>query len=126
MYDSIRERLLLRRTEILRRKTETVANLIDDVPDRKGDGIDIAVDEQTESTQLRIESRYAKELGEIDAALHRFADGVYGECEKCSDEIPGKRLELQPLARLCVDCQEELETEAERRYKRPGLMDEFE
>lgn len=126
MHEEIRARLEARRDEILRRKSETVANLIDDVPDRKGDAMDIANDEQTEATQLKIESRFAIELGEIDAALKRMAEDEYGECEKCGDEIPAKRLALAPLARLCVDCQEETEFEAKRRYKRPGLMDEME
>ena len=123
--EEIRRELEARRAELLQRKSEVVANLIDDVPDRKGDTIDVSTDEQTESTQLKLEGRLAGELTEIDAALTRIADGDYGECEQCGDDIPTGRLKIQPLARHCVDCQEELETDARRRYQRPGLMDEF-
>ena len=126
MHEQITQQLRARRDEILRRTSETVAALIDDVADRVGDTIDIAVDEQTESTQRRLDDRFARELADIDAALRRIADGGYGRCEHCADELPPRRLELQPLARYCVDCQEELEVEAGRRYKRPGLMDEME
>ena len=123
--EEIRQKLEARRAEILKRKSDVVANLIDDVPDRKGDSIDISNDEQTESTQLVFEGRLADELIEIDAALLRIADGEYGECEECGDDIPAGRLKIHPLARHCVDCQEELEVDAKRRYRRPGLMDEF-
>lgn len=125
MQQRIREQLEARRTDLLRRKTSTVADLVDDVPDRKGDTIDITVDEQLESAQLLIETRLAHELAEIDAALQRISDGSYGECEECGDTIPTRRLEIQPMARMCVECLETQETEEQRRYKRPGLLDEF-
>ena len=122
--EEIRQQFEARRAAILQRKSEVVSTLIDDVADRKGDSIDISNDEQTESTQLALEGRLATELIEIDAALQRIADGDYGDCEECGDEIPKGRLKIQPLDRHCVDCQEELEVDAKRRYRRPGLMDE--
>ena len=125
LTEQVRAQLLARRDEILERKHELVQELIDDVADRIGDTIDVTTDEQIEATRLRIESRFARELTEIDAALHRMSDGTWGECDECGDEIGRKRLSAMPLAKLCVDCQEEAETDARRRYKRPGLMDEF-
>ena len=125
MFDEIRDRLLRRRAEILQQKSEAVAALIDDVPDRRGDSIDISTQEQTGATALSLHTRAAHELGEIDAALRRISDGEFDECEQCGEEIPVKRLQIQPLARLCVDCQEATEHDAKRRYKRPGLLDEF-
>lgn len=125
MYEDIREQLLARRAAILRHKSEKVAELIDDVPDRTGDTIDVSTDEQIEATQLKLEGRFATELIAIDTALARIDDGSYGECEECGEEIPAARLRIHPLARTCVDCQETAETDARRRYKRPGLLDEF-
>jgi len=40
----------------------------------------------------------------IDAALARVADGTYGECLDCGEDIPEKRLELDPTAPLCISC----------------------
>jgi DnaK suppressor protein len=40
----------------------------------------------------------------IDAALARIADGSYGECLDCGEEIPEKRLALDPTAPLCISC----------------------
>ena len=57
--------------------------------------------------------RHASELEEIDAALGRIAEGTYGECEECGGDIGAARLEVQPTARFCIECQEGLE-------QRPG------
>ena len=43
-------------------------------------------------------------LKEIDAALQRIDDGDYGICESCDVTINPKRLEIDPVARLCIDC----------------------
>lgn len=49
----------------------------------------------------------ANRLMQIDDALRRLGDDPedFGLCERCSEEIPPRRLELMPFARLCVDCQ---------------------
>jgi DnaK suppressor protein len=53
---------------------------------------------------------YAK-LRRIDAALERIADGTFGHCEECEEEIGMKRLENQPWAELCITHAEEKERE---------------
>ena len=40
----------------------------------------------------------------IAAALARIEDGTYGECLDCGEEIPRKRLDLDPAAPLCISC----------------------
>jgi sigma-B regulation protein RsbU (phosphoserine phosphatase) len=42
-------------------------------------------------------------LGEIDAALERYATGTYGVCETCGDPIEADRLHVDPLVRFCLD-----------------------
>lgn len=44
------------------------------------------------------------ELVEIDAALQRVADGTYGICARCGRRIPDERMEVRPMAELCVAC----------------------
>jgi RNA polymerase-binding protein DksA len=44
-------------------------------------------------------------LGDINAALHRLDRGTYGICERCGAPIPFERLEILPMTRLCVQCQ---------------------
>ena len=42
-------------------------------------------------------------LREVDAALDRLSDGIYGLCETCHDPIEPERLMADPLARFCLD-----------------------
>ena len=48
--------------------------------------------------------RRAQELVRIEQALQRLEDGEYGTCAECGEDIPDKRLELDPAAHLCVAC----------------------
>lgn len=59
---------------------------------------------------------YAK-LRRIDAALDRVAEGTYGHCEECDEEIGMKRLENQPWAELCITHAEEKEREESQIWK---------
>jgi RNA polymerase-binding transcription factor DksA len=43
-------------------------------------------------------------LREVDDALAKFAEGTYGKCESCGEQISDARLEAMPSARLCIRC----------------------
>ncbi|MDR3762850.1 MAG: TraR/DksA family transcriptional regulator [Acidobacteriota bacterium] len=45
----------------------------------------------------------------VERALSNIADGTYGECAVCGEEINLRRLEAVPWARHCIACQEKLE-----------------
>ena len=53
--------------------------------------------------------RDADELRRIDTALARLSEGNYGLCEDCGQAIPPARLEAEPTALRCVQCQEKYE-----------------
>ena len=42
----------------------------------------------------------------IEDAIGRVADGSFGDCLNCGQEIKPKRLEAIPWAPYCIDCQE--------------------
>lgn len=42
-------------------------------------------------------------LHEVDEALHRMDQGVYGICEVCNDPVETERLIADPLTRFCID-----------------------
>lgn len=56
----------------------------------------------------------AETLHKIDEALSRHAEGSYGFCFECGDEISEPRLRALPFAVRCKDCEEEREVAAER------------
>jgi len=45
------------------------------------------------------------ELAEVNAALKRLDDGVYGDCADCGETVPLQRLLVQPAAARCAVCQ---------------------
>lgn len=50
-------------------------------------------------------TRDVQELRAIDAARARMAEGTYGDCTVCGNDIPYERLEVQPTAERCIGCQ---------------------
>ena len=48
-------------------------------------------------------------LDQVEAAIRRIEDGVYGRCEECGEEIPKSRLDAVPYAAECVRCASEQE-----------------
>ncbi|PVB63727.1 TraR/DksA family transcriptional regulator [Labrenzia sp. 011] len=40
----------------------------------------------------------------IEAALQRLDTGDYGYCVECGEEIPEKRLKVDPAAAFCITC----------------------
>ena len=44
-------------------------------------------------------------LGDINWALQRLDRGTYGTCERCTAPVPIERLNILPMARLCMPCQ---------------------
>jgi DnaK suppressor protein len=59
-------------------------------------------------TLLRKE-REGSLLRRIDAALQRMANGSFGDCHRCGQEISPDRLKAVPVTTLCLDCQKEEE-----------------
>lgn len=50
------------------------------------------------------QARRALQSLRIDAALIRLNEGEYGYCAGCGEDIPIKRLELDPTVATCVSC----------------------
>lgn len=53
--------------------------------------------------------RHINELRSIENALLRTKSGSYGICDKCSSEIELQRLQVQPDALRCIECQTRFE-----------------
>ena len=66
---------------------------------------------------IRNLDRESNLLRNVQGALVRIADGSYGICMHCEEEIKPKRLDAVPWTKYCIRCQEaadrhEFETEA--------------
>ena len=77
----------------------------------------------TEMTKVIASNRNrtrTQRLVEIQAALERLEEDPdeFGLCEGCEEEIPARRLDLVPWARLCIKCQEAREAGTDRGARR--------
>jgi len=70
---------------------------------------DDAVADAAAAMDVALVIRESRELQEIEAALARIADGSYGLCADCGDEIARARLKAYPMATRCLPCQEKRE-----------------
>jgi DnaK suppressor protein len=66
---------------------------------------------------IRNLDRESNLLRNVKGALVRIADGSYGVCLHCEEEIKTKRLDAVPWTKYCIKCQEaadrnEFETES--------------
>lgn len=82
-------------------------------PSAQGPQVDDQVAQGEERTRTGVEhiemERDRLELRDIDDARARIAVGAYGQCVDCGCDIPFERLQAQPAAARCVDCQERWE-----------------
>jgi len=90
------------RGEVARAREDTFGNIAGEVSDRGEEAVaDLVFD--LDNAEV---SRDIGELRAIEAALARMADGGYGTCDDCGEQIAYERLNAQPTATRCVQCQQ--------------------
>lgn len=94
-------------------RSATQAMLADDVV--HADAIDQASQDVDRTLTMLLQNRERNTLLQVDDALRRIDAGVYGDCERCEEEIQEARIKAFPFTTLCIDCKVELESE-ENRY----------
>ncbi len=109
--------LLGRREELLTDALKTVEGMSEmkEGKERYPDPMDRASLESDRNFLLRIRDRERKLIQKIDEALKRVADGTFGVCENCGDEISEERLRARPVTTLCVNCKTEQEEQEKKR-----------
>jgi DnaK suppressor protein len=74
-----------------------------------GDNVDAAVDTANDEICAQLVEVESRELEQIEHALKRIVEGVYGRCEFCGGKIAEARLNALPYTNTCIDCQRENE-----------------
>jgi DnaK suppressor protein len=54
---------------------------------------------------------------QIDNAIKRIDEKKYGLCQECGEDIPEKRLSINPYFLICITCFEEREAEIKQRKR---------
>jgi len=103
--------------EILKGRKEQIEVNLNDVHvelnelsglDAKDEGDHASVNNNS-MIESAIYDQQMQELKEIDKALLKIANGEYGICEMCEDDIGFQRLKVKPHAIYCIDCREIVE-----------------
>jgi DnaK suppressor protein len=102
-----RQRLLV--DEVKEQRSRTLEDGSEDVLGGVGDAGDESVQRMVVDLHLQEAGRDLEELRDIDAALERIEGNEYGECEQCGADIGFPRLEVQPTATRCIECQAQYE-----------------
>jgi len=74
--------------------------------EHSGDSAEQAQERENDEVVDAIGNETAQSIRSITAALERIANGSYGICENCGEQIGPARLEIVPEATRCVNCAE--------------------
>lgn len=77
----------------------TKAGATDDEHDPEGATVAF---ERAQAMAMLEETRV--QIADLEAAQQRVADGTYGRCERCHQDIDPERLVARPSATLCIGC----------------------
>lgn len=108
----IKEQLLSQKRELV--NTSSRGHGIDTI-DVEGDETDEIQGNMIIELNNQLRTRNGTKLAQINGALQRIDEKTYGLCEECGEDIPDKRLLINPYFLTCVDCAEEREAETKRR-----------
>lgn len=120
------EQRLARRREELREiiRQELASTQREDYTELAGmvhDAGDESFAELLRGVNLTNRARELEEMQDVEAALERIKNGVYGSCVDCGDDIAQDRLEAYPTAKRCITCQTRRENRRGGRDATPSL-----
>ncbi len=98
-YKTVLEKKLAELSDALRNRDDIA---IEKTPDAL-DEVQLAGEREL---AIRTLDRESTLLRQVRAALGRLADGSYGICLHCEEEISMKRLNAVPQTSYCITCQE--------------------
>jgi DnaK suppressor protein len=101
------------RQEVLEHLQDADDNTVTELYGRVHDsGEDSIADLLGDMNLINIEKE-ASEVAALEAALQRLHAGTYGRCVDCGADIGLERLEANPAAERCFDCQKRKEFRGE-------------
>ena len=104
--------------QLLSEKEQTLKQTVTEIEvDTDGDETDEIQGNLLINMTNQFNKRNAIKIMQIEAALNRLSNSVYGVCEDCEEMIPDKRLMINPYCQTCVSCAEDREIEEKRKGK---------
>ena len=82
---------------------------LNDPEENLADIVDRASSLIKRSLSQNICDREKLKIRKIEQSLNDLANGDYGICEQCGEDIAIKRLKVNPVARHCIECKTMIE-----------------
>jgi len=77
--------------------------------DRFADPFDQAAFEASKNVDLNCRIKDWNLLLDIKETILRIDHGLFGICDHCGRQISQKRLRVEPMSKLCIECQGKME-----------------
>jgi DnaK suppressor protein len=104
-----REKLLQMRRNLLQEVRDASAASRELGQDGVPDIGDMSSTTYNRDVLLNLSEAQRQTVRDIDAALERIAEGEYGICMRCEEEISPRRLAVRPFSRYCIECKTDVE-----------------
>ena len=102
---------LVRKMEDLLSSADHTIKKLKITDDKFADPFDQAAIEASKNIELNCRSKEWNLLLDIKETILRIDHGLYGICDHCGRQISQKRLRAAPMSKLCIECQEKMESE---------------
>ena len=102
--EAINKALLSLREELISRVERTHHHLFERDERVSANFSDQSQEMENQALVSALDTEGREELKLIEAALRRIADGTFGSCQKCGEEVQAARLEAVPYTRYCINC----------------------
>jgi len=83
-------------------RLESIENSLDETPPK--DFEDRASEREEDEVMEAMGKEGLHEIAQIRAALDRLANGEYGICQQCGEDIATERLDVLPATPFCRNC----------------------
>ncbi|MFP5518396.1 MAG: TraR/DksA family transcriptional regulator [Bdellovibrionia bacterium] len=104
---SLKESLLFQKSSILNKSHEFKSEQANS--SLISDEVELASHDLATNISIHLHERDRQALYQIERALGKISEGIYGQCECCGELISPRRLQARPFTSLCIECMEEQE-----------------
>jgi DnaK suppressor protein len=117
---SIRDALVKKMEELWSNADNTISKM-KNAEGSYADPFDQAAVESNKFVELACRDRERELMLDIKETIIRIDRGLFGICDHCGRTIHEKRLRIEPMSRLCTECQEEKEVNHKRKNRQWGM-----
>ncbi len=111
---------LVKKMEELRSNADDTISKMRNADGEYADPFDRAAIESSKFVELACRDRERRLILDIKETIIRIDWGLFGICDSCGKAICEKRLLIETMSRLCIDCQKKSETSNKQRCMSVG------